>query len=135
MLTERDIVTPAGRLNRKAMLEIATYRGWQEHGRYIADFGEAPPLRDLIARELRQLRQTAAVMVACRRQQAALDAMPPQERLVRQIELRLEILRNGLGQPIDKEAIAHHAELLAQARAAVPTDPGMLLAEKLRRVA
>jgi hypothetical protein len=58
MLTERDIVTAAGRLNRKAMLEIAIYRGWREHGIYMRDQGEAPPLRKLIIRELRQLRQT-----------------------------------------------------------------------------
>lgn len=58
--------------------------------------------------------------------------MDAHARLIRALELRLEILTNGLGMPRDPDAIAHYQELLDQARASAPSDPGVLLADQLQ---
>lgn len=61
--------------------------------------------------------------------------MTARTRLIRSLELRLEILTNGLAMPRDPDAIRHYELLLAQARAAAPDDPGLLLADQLTECA
>lgn len=70
----------------------------------------------------------------CRQCRAAEEQFSARDRLIRALELRLEILTNGLGMPRDPDAIRHYEILLKQARASAPSDPGVLLADQLQAV-
>jgi hypothetical protein len=120
-LHETDLITPAGVINRSTLMRIATYRARRELEAYAA-MGAPRPRSELLGEELRRTWSIAKVMLECEAGRRAFARMPPAERHIRQLELRLEKLRRGLATPScakTQDDIAHYETLLARARVAI----------------
>lgn len=129
-LSETDLITTDLAVNEDAVAAIAGHRAHRTQ-RICADIGHPRDLDELIAEEAARLRQQAAITISLRRARAEVVKLPARERLVRSLETRLAVLRDGLGMPRDERAIAHYEGLLTQARAAAPDDAGVVLADMI----
>jgi hypothetical protein len=119
VLRETDLVTPAGAINRAVLMRIAAARARREFLAYAAT-GAPRPWRALFAEQLMRTWSIARVLAECRAGRRAVAALPAAERKIRQLELRLEILRRGLATPScakTQDDLAQIEALLERARA------------------
>lgn len=129
-LSERDIVTADLHINWPVLFAIARHRA--ERAAEICErIGHPRDLAELVLEEKTELQKFATLTIATRAACRAASRRSPRTRLIRSLEYRLAILCDGLAQPRDEDAIAHHETLLAEARKAAPADAGVILADKL----
>ena len=119
-LREADLIDSAGAIDRELLMQVAAQRARRELAAYAA-MGSPRPWRELIGEELARGWSLAHLMRACAAGRRAFAGLPPAEQRIRQLELRLAILRDGLATPAcakTRDDIAHHEALLERARAA-----------------
>jgi hypothetical protein len=117
-LSESDLVTADGAINRSMLMRIARHRALRERQSYAA-MGTPRPWSELLGEEMRHTWSIAKVMVECRKARSEFAKLTPAEQSIRQLELRLHKLRYGLATPScakTEDDIAHHERLLEHSR-------------------
>src|SRR5262245_29212180 len=88
ILREADMVDGGGCIVVEHVLAIAAYRAGLEYDRFLAAGMTAPPLVQLFSDEVAHLNKIVDAIMECRRLEAELAGLPPEQRAARTAELK-----------------------------------------------